>query len=76
MSILGVETVVFAVDDLPRCTKFWEDFGLGLVSNDATESVFSVQSGSRVIVRKHGDSRLPPNNYEGNGVRLTVWGGR
>lgn len=74
MSILGVEAVVFAVDDLPLCTKFWEDFGLRLVSKDATQSVFNVQSGSRVIVRKHGDSRLPPNNYAGNGVRLTVWG--
>ena len=74
MSIRGVESVEFAVDDLENCTRFWEDFGLNLLSKDETESVFEVASGSKVIVRRHGDSRLPPNNYEGNGVRMTVWG--
>lgn len=74
MSILGVESVVFGVDDLGTCTKFWEDFGLNPVSRDATESVFDIPSGSRVIVRKRGDDRLPPENFDWPGVKLTVWG--
>ena len=74
MSILGVESVVFAVDDLENCARFWDDFGLNPVSHDPGEAVFDVMSGSKIIVRKHGDSRLPPKNFEGNGVVLTTWG--
>ena len=74
MSILGVESVVFAVDDLENCARFWDDFGLNPVSNDPGEAVFDVMSGSKIIVRKHGDSRLPPKNFIGNGVVLTTWG--
>lgn len=74
MSILGVESVVFAVDDLETCSKFWDDFGLQPLEHDATQSIFKVASGSRVIVRKHGDRRLPPDSFEGNGIKLTIWG--
>lgn len=74
MSILGVESVVFGVDDLETCSRFWEDFGLNSVSRDATESVFDMPSGSRVIVRMRGDTRLPPENFASPGVKLTVWG--
>ena len=74
MAILGIESVEFGVDDLTRCTQFWSDFGLNLVSQDAGESVFDVPSGSRVFVRRGDDARLPPRNFEGNGVRRTVWG--
>lgn len=74
MSILGVESVVFAVDDLETCTRFWKDFGLNLVEKDETQSIFDVPSGSKVIVRVHGDTRLPPDSFDGNGVKLTIWG--
>lgn len=74
MSILGVESVVFAVDDLATCARFWEDFGLRKVSADGREAVFDVPSGSRVIVRNHGDPRSPKPVFDGNGVILTVWG--
>ncbi|MFC7047563.1 VOC family protein [Emcibacter nanhaiensis] len=73
MSILGVESVIFGVDDLETCTRFWEDFGLVPVSRDETESIFEVASGSRVIVRRNGDARLP-QPFEGNGVKETIWG--
>ena len=73
MAILGVESVVYGVDDLDTCTRFWTDFGLNLVSSDATESVFDVPSGSRVIVRLNGDPRVP-NAFPGNGVKETFYG--
>lgn len=74
MAILGVESVIFGVDDLEKCTRFWGDFGLNLVSTDAGEAVFDMPSGSRVIVRKRGDDRLPPENFDWPGVKLTIWG--
>ncbi len=75
MSILGVESVIFGVDDLAENTSFWSDFGLTLLSSDAAESVFEVASGSRVILRPHGHAALPsPDPFPGNGIKETIWG--
>ncbi len=75
MTILGVESVVFGVSDLAEHTRFWSDFGLPLDRADEDEAVFRLASGSRVIVRRHGDARLPaPDPFVGDGIKETVWG--
>jgi catechol 2,3-dioxygenase-like lactoylglutathione lyase family enzyme len=75
MSILGVESVVFGVSDLAEHTRFWTDFGLPLESSEPGEATFRIASGSRVILRQHGDARLPaPDPFPGDGVKETVWG--
>ena len=74
MAILGVERVIFGVEDLATCTKFWTDFGLTPLHADDTQSVFEVESGSRVIVKKIDDPSLPPANFKGSGVRETTFG--
>ena len=74
MAILGIESVIFGVEDLERCTRFWDDFGLVTVARTADESVFEVASGSKVVVRRKDDRRLPRAYYEGSGVRETIWG--
>jgi catechol 2,3-dioxygenase-like lactoylglutathione lyase family enzyme len=75
MSILGIESVIFGVDDLAENTRFWADFGLPLESTSQRETVFRVASGSRIILRLHGDPGLPsPDPFPGNGVKETIWG--
>jgi catechol 2,3-dioxygenase-like lactoylglutathione lyase family enzyme len=74
MSILGIESVVFGVSDLAEHTRFWTDFGLPVQRNAADESVFELASGSRVILYRHGDPRLPKDPYAGDGIKETVWG--
>ena len=74
MSILGVESVEFGVDDLDTCTRFWGDLGLTELSRDTRRGEFEVLSGSRVVVLGGEDSTLPPRNFAGNGVRRTMWG--
>ncbi|GHC86539.1 VOC family protein [Novosphingobium pokkalii] len=75
MTILGVESVVFGVADVAEHTRFWTDFGLSAESVSATETVFRLPSGSRVIVLAHGDARLPsPDPFAGDGLKETVWG--
>jgi catechol 2,3-dioxygenase-like lactoylglutathione lyase family enzyme len=74
MAILGIESVIFGVEDLELCTRFWDDFGLVPVARTADESVFEVASGSKVVVRRKDDRRLPRAYFEGPGVRETVWG--
>lgn len=74
MAILGVESVIFGVDDLDSCSRFWEDFGLAPVSRTDADSTFEVMSGSRIVVMRKDDPRLPPPMFKENGIRLTVWG--
>jgi catechol 2,3-dioxygenase-like lactoylglutathione lyase family enzyme len=74
MAILGIESVVYGVDDLALCTRFWDDYGLTALSRDDRESLFEVASGSRIIVRRRDDPRLPPAYFDGSGVRETVLG--
>lgn len=75
MSILGVQSAVFAVDDLETNTKFWTDFGLPLAYASEKETVFELASGSTLVLYLHGDSRLPsPDPWDGNGLKETVWG--
>jgi catechol 2,3-dioxygenase-like lactoylglutathione lyase family enzyme len=74
MAILGVATAVYCVDDLALCTRFWNDFGLTLLSQDDSQSVFEVASGAQVIVRRRGDPRLPAHYSDHLGVHETIWG--
>jgi catechol 2,3-dioxygenase-like lactoylglutathione lyase family enzyme len=74
MAILGVESAIFGVDDLASCTRFWADFGLAPVSGDETESVFEVATGSRIVVRRRGDPRLPADWFPWCGIKETIWG--
>lgn len=75
MSILGVQSAVFAVDDLETNTKFWTDFGLPLAYASEKETVFELASGSTLVLYLHGDLRLPsPDPWDGNGLKETVWG--
>jgi hypothetical protein len=74
MAILGVESAIYGVDDLELCTRFYEDFGLKLLSKSADESVLEVASGSKVVLRKRGDARLPAAYSHTVGVHETIWG--
>ena len=74
MSILGVESVVFAVEDLEETGRFWQDFGLNPIAGGPDFREFDLPSGSRIILYVQGDSRLPKDPYPGNGVKETIWG--
>jgi catechol 2,3-dioxygenase-like lactoylglutathione lyase family enzyme len=75
MSILGVESAIFAVNDMAENTRFWSDFGLPLVSSTTDEAVFELASGSKIILLNPGDPRLPAvDPFPGFGVKETIWG--
>lgn len=74
MAILGIESVYFGVENLDTCAEFWSDFGLKPLSRDLETAIFEVSSGSRIVVTRGDDPRLPQRSFAGNGVRLTIWG--
>jgi catechol-2,3-dioxygenase len=74
MAIVGVAEIIFGVDDLELCARFWDDFGLAPLERGKSQSVFEVAAGSRVTVRHRSDPRLPPQYFEWPGIRETIWG--
>ena len=74
MAIVGIQSLVYGVDDIEQSTRFFVDFGLPLVSRDAEEAVFRLDEGSEVRIRSLQDKRLPASGLTGSGVREAVLG--
>jgi catechol 2,3-dioxygenase-like lactoylglutathione lyase family enzyme len=74
MAIVGIESLVYGVEDIPTSTRFFEDFGLPLVESNVSGSVFVLPEGSSVLIRSRHDSSLPNSSIEGTGVREVIWG--
>jgi len=74
VAILGIESLVYGVDDVGVCTKFFDDFGLPRVPQTDSSSTFKLEEGSRVVLRQIDDPALPRSALVGPGVREVVWG--
>jgi catechol 2,3-dioxygenase-like lactoylglutathione lyase family enzyme len=74
MAILGIESVIFGVDNLELCSQFWSDFGLTAVAGGANESIFEVMTGSKVVLRHRDHVSLPSAYAHKAGIRETIWG--
>jgi catechol 2,3-dioxygenase-like lactoylglutathione lyase family enzyme len=74
MAILGIDTLLYGVDDVQTSTRFFEDFGLRLVESSAQESSFELPETSRVVLRPLDHPSLPQSTVEGPGVREVIWG--
>jgi catechol 2,3-dioxygenase-like lactoylglutathione lyase family enzyme len=74
MTILGIETAIFGVEDLAQSTQYLTEFGLPLQSKSATETHFRMEEGSNVILRNIDDPSLPRAIFQGSGARETIWG--
>ena len=74
MTILRIERVVYAVDDVPTCARFFEDFGLlaGPKSDDRSE--LRTRTNQVVQLRRADDPGLPAPLESGPGLREVVWG--
>lgn len=73
MPITGIAEITYGVEDLDKCTQFFEDFGLSKRESGGDKSVFEVVSGQRMTVYQLGDSRIPQSKLEGPGVHEVVW---
>ena len=74
MSVLGIDEITFAANDLSRCKQFFSDWGMRLVSESAQTLVFETLNGCRVIVADPGTPGLPPGVEADPTVREVVWG--
>lgn len=74
MSMLGIESLVYGVDDLEACARFYDDFGLTAERRDARGVDYRLPEGSSVKLRLNDDPALPPRYSRAPGVREVIWG--
>jgi len=74
MPILGIESLIYGVEDVATSTRFFEDFGLALVESRDGVSRFRLPEGSTVVIHPLGDPPLALSSMLGPGVNEVVWG--
>ncbi|UBM09369.1 VOC family protein [Cupriavidus metallidurans] len=74
MNILGLEALVFGVDDVAGCTQYLQDYGLTGVGVSAAGGRFEALDGTAIVVRRHDDESLPAPIGTASQLRLTVYG--
>jgi catechol 2,3-dioxygenase-like lactoylglutathione lyase family enzyme len=74
MRITTVDSVTYGVPDFAEAKRFWTDFGLSLIEEDAERILFNAVDLSTVEVKLASDPSLPPPIEVGPGVRETTFG--
>ena len=74
MSVLGIDQITYAADDLPTSKRFFIDWGLTLTAESDDQLVFECLNGCRVVVARLGLPGLPAGTEEGNTLVEVVWG--
>lgn len=74
MAITGIRRLVWKVDDVPLCTRFFSDYGLQLVESGPDSALLEALNGAQVQLLKAGHSLLPRDTRQtGTGVHECVW---
>jgi catechol 2,3-dioxygenase-like lactoylglutathione lyase family enzyme len=74
MSVLGIDEITYAADDLGTCRRFFADWGLRLVEESAQMLRFECLNGCRVNVAALDAPGLPTGIEDGPTLREVVWG--
>ena len=72
--INGIETIIYGVEDVALCTRYFIDFGLPLASSTPQESSFELAEGSQVIIRPLEEARTEGQSLVGYGVQKVIYG--
>ena len=75
MAIIGIERLIYGVEDLEESARFFGDFGLRPADRSPDRAEFGLADESRVILYPLGHDALPKGgSIAGQGVREVVWG--
>jgi catechol 2,3-dioxygenase-like lactoylglutathione lyase family enzyme len=70
MNIIGLDALVFGVDDLAACSQYLVDYGL----KDAGSGCFEALDGTAVLIRAKDDASLPAAMGTASLLRETIYG--
>lgn len=73
MSIQGIDQITFGAQDLPTCRRFFADWGLTLISEDAQQLVFESLNGCQVVVAHSDKPGLAAGVEPDPTLREVVW---
>jgi catechol-2,3-dioxygenase len=74
MSVLGIDEITLASQDLQRCRQFCLDWGMTLKTESSQELVFETLNACRVVVAHPDRPGLPAGIEADPTVREVVWG--
>ncbi|MFI5897926.1 VOC family protein [Actinoplanes sp. NPDC051513] len=76
MGIQRIESVIYSVDDLDTCVRFFTDLGLALIGKGEEHAVFETLVGQTLQLRTGAATEgLPPSvETSNNTIREVVWG--
>lgn len=74
MALLGVQSLVYGVDDLDAAVRFHDDFGLVAARRAADGVDYTLEDGGSVLIRHNDDPALPARFSPRPGVREVIWG--
>ena len=74
MTYVGIDSVVYAADDVKLARRFFTDWGLKKIKATETQTVFETAIGSQVVLYPSSSKRLPLPAAPGLGYRETIWG--
>ena len=72
--LTGIDKVVYGVEDMPECMRFFRDWGLACVDESDRQATFGTLDGAEVELRPVSDASLPVAFEPGSTVRRVVWG--
>ena len=72
--ISGIDKVVYGVEDLEACARFFTDWGLSPAGGSDGGARFETLDGGEVELRPADDPSLPPAFEAGSTLRRLVWG--
>jgi catechol 2,3-dioxygenase-like lactoylglutathione lyase family enzyme len=70
MNIIGLDALVFGVDDVAACRQYLVDYGL----KDVGEGRYEALDGTSIVVRAKDDPSLPPGLGTASMLRETIYG--
>ncbi|MEN0108051.1 MAG: VOC family protein [Pseudomonas sp.] len=74
MNIIGLDALVFGVDDIQASAACLSDYGLNAVAVDHNGGRFEALDGTAVIIRQLDDPSLPAAIGPGPSLRETIYG--
>lgn len=74
MNIIGLDEVVFGVEDVPGCARYLEDYGLLPIDVSAKGGRFEALDGTAVTIARADDPALPAALGTGCMLRKTILG--
>jgi catechol 2,3-dioxygenase-like lactoylglutathione lyase family enzyme len=74
MTICGIDSLLYGVEDVALCTRFFENWGLELAGSGRHGADFMLLDGTTLQLRSRHERSLPPPLVPGSSVRETVWG--